>query len=66
MKSFKDIINGNINEASYIGNLGFSEMVIFYQKATDKQIKDMEKAAKENDENKFKSLIKKVLGFNLI
>jgi hypothetical protein len=46
-------------------NIGFEEMVKFYNRATPQEIKQMEKVIKKNDWNKFKALIKKVLGVEL-
>jgi len=60
MKSFKFLI-----EAAYAGNIGFAEMVAFYQKANAKQEKEMDKAVKNNDWESFKKLIKLVLGTSL-
>lgn len=54
-----------LKEASYIGNLGFHEMVRFYQIATKEQIKTIERAIKKNDWHLFKLIIKKVLGVEL-
>jgi enolase len=53
------------NEASYSGNLGFEEMVKFYDKASDDEINKMEKFLKNDDWDGFKKLIKKVLGILL-
>lgn len=55
----------DINEASYPGNIGFQEMAEFYRKATPKQIKQMEKIVKNGEFDKFKNLIRKVLGVRL-
>lgn len=60
MKSLKFLI-----EAAYVGNIGFEEMVKFYQKATPAQEKEMDKAVKNNNYPKFKALIKLVLGTEL-
>jgi hypothetical protein len=51
-----------LGESAYPGNIGFKEMVVFYQKASKEQINQMEKIIAGNDWNKFKELIKKVLG----
>ena len=40
-------------------------MVQFYQKASDSDIKKMEKIADRNDKKAFKKLIQKVLGVSL-
>lgn len=54
-----------IKEAVYSGNIGFEEMVRFYQKASPKEIKMMEKLLKNENWKRFKELIKKVLGIEL-
>lgn len=55
-----------ISEVSYVGNIGFAEMVQFYRIASKDQIRNMEVAIKMNDWKSFKSIIKKVLGINLL
>ena len=60
MKNFKSLI-----EMTYPGNIGFEEMVKFYQEATDTQIKEMETIIKKGDWGKFKLLIQKVLKVKL-
>ncbi len=55
-----------LTELAYKGNIGFSEMVTFYKKATDKEMEEMEIIIQNNDWNGFKKLIKKVLGVNLL
>jgi hypothetical protein len=54
-----------MNEAVGKFNVGFEEMVKFYNTANPRQIKRMEKIVKANDWRKFKALIKEVLGVNL-
>jgi hypothetical protein len=54
-----------ISEASYKYNIGFEEMVHFYQKASPNEIKQMEKIIKSDSWGAFKKLIKKVLGIEL-
>ena len=54
-----------ILEASFAGNMGFEEMVLFFQQASDKEISQMEKVVKKADWNAFKKLIKKVTGEEL-
>lgn len=54
-----------IKEAVYSGNIGFEEMVRFYQVASPKEIKLMEKLLKSENWQKFKALIEKVLGVKL-
>lgn len=62
MKTFKSILV----EAAYKNNLGFQEMVKFFQVANDKQIEKMEKILKDEDWEGFKKIIKEVLGTQLI
>ena len=47
-------------------NVGFEEMVKFYNEATPQEIEQMKKIVQKNDWNRFKSLIKKVIGVELI
>ena len=54
-----------MKEAAYRFNIGFEEMVKFYQAADPRPIKRMEKIIKANDWRKFKALIKEVLGVEL-
>ena len=54
-----------MHEASYKYNIGFQEMVEFYQKATKSEIKQMEALIKRDSWVGFKKLIKKVLGIEL-
>ena len=54
-----------LGEAAYPGNIGFEEMVDFYQVASKSDISEMEKLIKKGDWNKFKDLIKKVTGKDL-
>lgn len=62
MSKFKHYI---INEASYDGNIGFEELVNFYQVADKKQTKEMEEIIKNEDWQSFKVMIKKVIGTKL-
>ena len=48
------------NEASYPGNLGFEEMVEFWEKASDQDIKRMNKIADKGDWVSFTKLIRAV------
>lgn len=59
------IINGKLDEASYEGNIGFEEMVKFYQIADNDEINKIEDIIKKNDWDNFKRIIKKVIGVNL-
>jgi enolase len=54
-----------LNEMVYGGNIGFQEMAEFYQKATSKEIKQMEKIIRAEDWAGFKKLIKRVLKVTL-
>lgn len=54
-----------LGEAAYPGNIGFEEMVEFYNVASKSEITEMEKLIKRADWNKFKDLIKKVTGEEL-
>lgn len=56
---------GQLDESSYPGNIGFEEMVKFYQMAKPNQIKEMEKAIKSENWEAFKNLIRKVVGVML-
>ena len=54
-----------IKEAAYAGNIGFQEMIQFYQKASEEQIKKMEVMIKKKSWNGVKALFKLVLGVEL-
>lgn len=54
-----------MKEAVYSGNIGFEEMVSFYQKANPTQIKDMEMMIKKKSWKGVKRLFKKILGIEL-
>jgi len=62
MKNFIQILN----EVAFGGNVGFSEMVKFYQVANPQEIKQMEKVIKDDNWVTFKKLIKRVLNVNLV
>lgn len=64
METFKEkmIVLG---EAAYPNNVGFSEMVKFYQTANRGQIKEMEDIIAAEDWEGFKKLIQKVVGVKL-
>ena len=55
----------DMSEASYKYNIGFQEMVDFYQKASPKVVQQMENLIKKDSWHGFKRLIKKVLGVDL-
>lgn len=61
----KYILMPGLSEAAYPGNVGFEEMVDFYQVASKSEITEMEKIIKKGDWNKFKQLIQKVTGKDL-
>lgn len=63
MKRFKQFIT--LQEASYPNNLGFQELVQYYQIATDEQIEEIEEYIKAEDWEGFKSQIHSVLGVEL-
>lgn len=54
-----------VNEAAYGGNLGFEELVKFYQTASYAQVAEMETYIKASNWDSFKKLIHKVLGVTL-
>lgn len=56
----------SLNEKAYEGNIGLEEMMKFYEKANDFQIKKMDKAIKKEDWKLFKNLIFEVLGAKLL
>ena len=58
-------MNYIINEAAYEGNIGFEELVKFYQIADQSDIKKMEEIIKSEDWIAFKRLIRKVTKVNL-
>ena len=62
MKNYVEILN----EVAFGGNVGFSEMVRFYQVANPQEIKQMEKVIKDDDWAAFKKLIKRVLKVDLV
>jgi hypothetical protein len=62
----KEKIDFYLGDAAYPANIGFQEMVLFYQKASKVQIHQMEKIIASNDWNKFKKLIQKVLDISLL
>jgi len=64
MSRLKSFIQ-HINEMVYKGNMGAIEMITFFQKASSKEIKMMEKVVKSEDWEEYKILIKKVLGIKL-
>ena len=54
-----------IDEASYIGNIGFEEMVQFHKIATDTDLKVMQKIVEREDWRAFKLLIQRVIKVRL-
>lgn len=63
MKHF--IMNYNLDEAAYDGNIGFEEMVMFYQKADKTEITKLERLIANDDWKSFKDLIQRVTGVRL-
>jgi len=61
MRTIRDILT----EASYPGNIGAIEMIKFFQSASDKDIKKMQKIVDAENWEEYKKLIKKVLGVDL-
>lgn len=54
-----------ISEMTYPGNIGFEEMVKFYQVASKSEIKQMEDIIKAKDWEGFKKLINKKIKVKL-
>lgn len=54
-----------IQEASYKGNMGFEEMMKFYQKASQDQITRLEVLMKRDRIKQAWGLVQKVTGINL-
>jgi hypothetical protein len=54
-----------LHELSYTSNLGFQEIMMFYQKATHNQIEELERVCKKADWESFKRLVHNVLGIQL-
>lgn len=65
MKFEHYIVKSMLDEAAYEGNLGFQELVKFYQEADNTEIDKMERIIKNDDWDGFKDLIKRVLGVKL-
>ena len=65
MKFKNYILSPVLNDAAYLGNIGFEELISFYKKADETQIKKMEKIIKDGDWNKFRNMIYNVLGVKL-
>ena len=59
---FKDMM---LIEAAYPGNIGIMELINFNQRATPAERQEMKRVIEESDWNRFKMLIKKVLGVEL-
>ena len=55
----------NIDEAAYHGNIGFEELVEFYQTASKKDIIRMDEIIERGDWMGFKDMIYKTLGKKL-
>lgn len=54
-----------MDEAAYKGNIGAIEMIQLYQKASKKEIKELEDIIKKEDWDAYKKLVKKIIGVNL-
>lgn len=66
MTTFRNYILSPLkSESAYEGNIGFTEMSQFYQKATHKQIEEMERIVRAEDWDGFKTMIRKVTGVKL-
>jgi len=55
-----------LTEQSYPGNMGILEMIEFYKNASKKEVKMMEKAAKNRDWDAFRKIIKDTIGVELM
>jgi enolase len=55
----------DLDEAAYSGNIGFEEMVKFYQEADKTEIAKLEKLIKNDDWDGYKKLIQDVLNIRL-
>jgi hypothetical protein len=55
-----------LSEKAYSGNMGFEELVKFYDAASEKEKKEMERILDKDDWESFKALIKKVLSISLV
>jgi hypothetical protein len=67
MSKFKHFILSplEMNEAAYKGNIGFEEMVRFYQTANPTDVKEMEGIIQSGNWDKFTKIIKRVTGTQL-
>lgn len=54
-----------IKEISYSGNIGFEEMILFYQKANPNDIKKMEMLIRKKSWEGIRKLFKKILNIEL-
>ncbi len=55
-----------LNEAAYVANIGFEELVKFYRVASNSEIDEMEDIIEKGNWDLFKRLIRKVLGVVLL
>lgn len=60
MKSFTEIF-----EAAYKGNIGFEEMIKFYQVASEREIRELEDLIDDDKVNQAWDLVEKVTGMKL-
>ena len=56
---------GLMNEAAYPGNIGFEELVKYYQIANKKEVRIIEDLIRKEDWSGFKVQIQKVVGVKL-
>ena len=55
----------HIDEATYVGNLGVTELVKFHSKATPQQKKQLQSHIQNKNHKQFRNLIKQVTGVEL-
>lgn len=65
LKRLETIEHLNCDEASYQGNLGYSEMIKFYKIASNKDIEEMEMLLKVGDYKAVWKLLQRVTKTNL-
>ena len=61
----KEIIKGALREVSYKGNLGIHELMVFYDKASQSDIKKLQALLSQNKVKPALDLMEKVLGYSL-
>jgi hypothetical protein len=60
MRTFTEIF-----EAAYKGNIGFEEMIKFYQVASEREIQELEDLVDDNKAKQAWDLVEKVTGMKL-